>query len=89
VEVRLTHPAAAFAAITALAPMADEAPLAEGDVVRVTARDREAAIMDAVRLLDRAGVGAKDVVVRRPTLDDVFLTLTGHEAEPQDEQVAA
>ena len=36
--------------------------------------------MDAARRLSRAGVGADDIVVRRPTLDDVFLTLTGHAA---------
>ena len=34
-----------------------------------------------VRSLDEAGVEVDDVVVRRPTLDDVFLTLTGHAAE--------
>jgi len=38
-------------------------------------------IVDAVRRLDQAGVGIEDIVVRRPTLDDVFLALTGHAAE--------
>ena len=36
------------------------------------------AIMEAVRRLDEASVGVDDVAVRRPTLDDVFLSLTGH-----------
>ena len=35
----------------------------------------------ALRELDAAGVGVLDVGLRRPTLDDVFLTLTGHGAE--------
>ena len=43
-----------------------------------------AAIADAVRRLDEAGVEIDDIAVRRPTLDDVFLTLTGHAAEHED-----
>jgi ABC-2 type transport system ATP-binding protein len=34
-----------------------------------------------LRLLDGAGISVLDVALRRPTLDDVFLTLTGHAAE--------
>jgi len=36
----------------------------------------------ALRELDLRGVALSDVGLRRPTLDDVFLTLTGHLAEP-------
>jgi len=35
-------------------------------------------LLEVVRLLDRAGVAVDGVAVREPTLDDVFLTLTGH-----------
>jgi ABC-2 type transport system ATP-binding protein len=35
---------------------------------------------DIVRDLDRAGVLLDDLAIRRPSLDDVFLTLTGHTA---------
>jgi len=38
---------------------------------------------DVVRDLDAAGVRLDDLGIRRPTLDDVFLTLTGHGAEPE------
>ena len=38
----------------------------------------------ALRELDHAGVDVQDVGLRRPTLDDVFLTLTGHVAEYDD-----
>ncbi len=34
-------------------------------------------LMQVLRELDAAGIGLKDVGLRRPTLDDVFLTLTG------------
>ena len=40
-----------------------------------------AAVAAAVRRLDEARVEIGDVTVRRPTLDDVFMTLTGHAAE--------
>ncbi len=40
-----------------------------------------AVLVEALRALDAAGVELQDVGLRRPTLDDVFLTLTGHAAE--------
>jgi ABC-2 type transport system ATP-binding protein len=51
---------------------------------RLTApvRGGAGALMGALRTLDGAGVEVLDVGLRRPTLDDVFLTLTGHTAEP-------
>jgi len=39
----------------------------------------------AIRALDEAGAEVVDVEVRRPTLDDVFLTLTGRRAEGNDD----
>src|SRR5687767_3759448 len=38
-------------------------------------------LVQVVRDLDEAGIAIDDVGLRRPTLDDVFLTLTGHSAE--------
>jgi ABC-2 type transport system ATP-binding protein len=38
-------------------------------------------IADAVRALDEAGVTIEDIAIRRPTLDDVFMELTGHAAQ--------
>jgi ABC-2 type transport system ATP-binding protein len=80
-EVRLDSAADAPLAVQALEPMSDEPPVAEGDVVRLSVRRRKGVIVEAVRRLSDAGVGVDDLVVRRPTLDDVFLTLTGHAAE--------
>jgi ABC-2 type transport system ATP-binding protein len=40
-----------------------------------------------VRTLDRIGVGITGLEIRTPTLDDVFLTLTGRHAEPQTPQL--
>jgi ABC-2 type transport system ATP-binding protein len=41
-------------------------------------------LVEALRRLDAARVTVLDVALRRPTLDDVFLTLTGHTAEEND-----
>ena len=43
----------------------------------------------SIRALDDAGAEVTDVEVRRPTLDDVFLALTGHRAEETDDEDAA
>ena len=80
-EVRLTDAASAEAAITALTPMSDETPTTTDHTVRFTVRRRSGTIVEAVRRLDEAGVGVEDLGLRRPTLDDVFLSLTGHAAE--------
>jgi ABC-2 type transport system ATP-binding protein len=42
-------------------------------------------LMATLREFDARGIRISDVGLRRPTLDDVFLTLTGHVAEPQPE----
>lgn len=54
----------------------------DADTRRVSApvTDRITALIDAVRALDDAGVTVDDIGLRRPTLDDVFLGLTGHHA---------
>ena len=38
-------------------------------------------LVGVVRALGDSGIGIDDIAFRRPTLDDVFLTLTGHAAE--------
>jgi ABC-2 type transport system ATP-binding protein len=83
-EVRLDDGADAELARGALAAMSDEPPSVEGRVVRLAVRERAGAIVEAVRRLSEAGVGVDDLSLRRPTLDDVFLALTGHAAEEGD-----
>ena len=41
-------------------------------------------LVSVIRALDDAGIAIDDVGLRRPTLDDVFLSLTGHAAEMED-----
>ena len=88
-EVTLGDPSAAPTAVEALRPLSDEAPVAQDAVVRLTVRGRTGTIVEAVRRLDEAGVDVDDLALRRPTLDDVFLALTGRAAEPGDPEEAA
>jgi ABC-2 type transport system ATP-binding protein len=87
IEVHLEDGAAGEAAVEALAAMtAGERPAAEDGTVRLTPRQRTGAIAEAVRRLDGAGIGVDDIALRRPTLDDVFLALTGHAAEERSKE---
>jgi ABC-2 type transport system ATP-binding protein len=88
-EIRLDGRGHDEEAIEALVPIAQERPFCEDGTLRVPLRERRGAIAEAVRLLDDAGIGIDDIAVRRPTLDDVFLTLTGHAAEPSEDGAEA
>jgi len=79
-EVRLDEDADPDVAVRALESMSDETPSVSEGLVRMTVRQRKGSIVEAVHRLSEAGVDVDDLVVRRPTLDDVFLTLTGHAA---------
>jgi ABC-2 type transport system ATP-binding protein len=46
--------------------------------LRVPVADGPRVLMDALRALDTSGLTPTTLVVREPSLDDVFLTLTGH-----------
>lgn len=80
-EVTLADDSGTEAGISALASMTDAIPTVEDGTIRVVVGQRRGVIAEAVRRLDGAGVGIEDIALRRPTLDDVFLALTGHAAE--------
>lgn len=58
-------------------------------LVSAPVSDRVGALTGVLRALGDAGVTAEDVGLRRPTLDDVFLRLTGHRAGETEKEVAA
>ena len=74
------------AATEALAPLADERPKCEHGILVMPLNRERGDIADAVRRLDASRVEIADIAVRRPTLDDVFIALTGHAAEEPDEE---
>ncbi len=74
-------------AVAAVANIGESEPLADKETgvvsIRVGSRGSDA-LLEAVRALDAAGVEVRDLALRRPSLDDVFLALTGHAAEDED-----
>src|SRR5213593_2989579 len=47
------------------------------------------ALLDSVRRVDDGSIAIADIALHRPTLDDVFLSLTGHAAEQEEDPDAA
>jgi ABC-2 type transport system ATP-binding protein len=86
-DVRLEDPADADRAIAALTAMCIENPTVADHTVSAPVRTHRGMIAEAVRRLDQADVGIDDISLHRPTLDDVFIALTGHAAavEPSTE----
>ncbi|MDI9917565.1 ATP-binding cassette domain-containing protein [Rhodococcus sp. IEGM 1379] len=54
--------------------------------ITIPVADGTDALITALNLLSARGITVFDVGLRRPTLDDVFLTLTGHQAELEDQK---
>jgi oleandomycin transport system ATP-binding protein len=70
----------------AVATVVGTRPDLNGDTGLVTAAISDPAMVPAiVRLLDDLGIVASELALRLPSLDEVFLTLTGHRAEDEDE----
>ncbi len=68
----------------------------EGSILHLTVEDGARVVIEALRALDGGGVVPGTLTVREPSLDDVFLALTGHRAEraatpdaPQEQEAAA
>jgi ABC-2 type transport system ATP-binding protein len=77
----------ALAAQPLLADLAATPANVQGHNLEITVDDGPALTADALRRLDAAGLQPTGLVLREPSLDDVFLALTGHRAE--DETVGA
>jgi ABC-2 type transport system ATP-binding protein len=62
-------------------------PQADLDARRISApvKHRVSALTATVQALSEAGITAEDIGLRRPTLDEVFLSLTGRKSEEADE----
>src|ERR1700722_7255725 len=87
-EFTVPDRAAVAGALAAIARIGEGEPQADEEtgVVSVGVGGRGSdALIDAVRGLDGAGVPIRGLTLRRPSLDDVFLALTGHAAEDEEE----
>ncbi|WP_245721277.1 ATP-binding cassette domain-containing protein [Nocardia pseudovaccinii] len=61
-----------------LVPAAVLADVDGGDRISIPAPDGAGTLSEALRRLDAAGIKLADIALRRPSLDDVFLSITGH-----------
>ncbi|HEX3908887.1 MAG TPA: AAA family ATPase, partial [Mycobacteriales bacterium] len=85
IEFSLADPARRPAALDAVSGLTDGEPTIDEDgtvSLRVGHRGSEV-LVEVVRRLDTAGIESRGLAVRRPSLDDVFLALTGHAAEAE------
>lgn len=83
IEITVVDPATVEQAAEALTSVGTGAPLVEDLHVSVPVAGGSTVLVDAIRALDARGVAVSDLQLRRPTLDDVFMTLTGHVAEEE------
>ncbi|WP_376771238.1 ATP-binding cassette domain-containing protein [Streptomyces boluensis] len=92
-EVVAADPADLAAVTEAVARVADADAAPERDMaerrVHAPVTDRVAALTEVARALQDQGVTVEDIGLRRPSLDDVFLRLTGHGAGPSRTEPAS
>jgi len=90
IEVVLAERADIARAVKVVARVSDGEPESDEAELRVHApvTDRVTALTEVARTLQDEGVRVEDIGLRRPSLDDVFLRLTGHRTEvPSDTDV--
>lgn len=89
VEVRLADAPQAHRAHAALAGLAGADVSSSGTVVRVPTREGTRTLTEVVRRLDAAAIEVHGLQLREPSLDDVFLALTGRDVATVDESADA
>jgi ABC-2 type transport system ATP-binding protein len=83
-EITLIDAASAARAADLLGSLPTKAPSVVGSTVEVPVTDGSKLPMQALRLLDQEGIQPLFFSLRQPSLDDVFLALTGRRATGQD-----
>ncbi|MEA2686668.1 MAG: type transport system ATP-binding protein [Actinomycetota bacterium] len=83
IQVHVADAADLDRTVAALAPLGSERPRVDVPTrsITVAVKEGSAQLLEAVRVLDSIGVAVADVGLRRATLDEVFLKLTGRPAE--------
>jgi ABC-2 type transport system ATP-binding protein len=79
VEIRVADPADAQRAAARLQRIAPT-DMPGGGTLAVKVPDKGPAVQEVIRLLDAGAIVAESLAIREPTLDDIFLQLTGHAA---------
>ena len=73
----------ALRAAKALRTVNEKAPVVYGRTVEVNVNDGPRIVTEALRILEAEGIAPTTLALREPSLDDVFLSLTGHRAEAE------
>jgi ABC-2 type transport system ATP-binding protein len=73
-------------AVPLLAPLSDREPVIDGSIVELTVENGPAVGAEVLRSLDGARIPVQGLALREPSLDDVFLSLTGHKTEAETEE---
>jgi ABC-2 type transport system ATP-binding protein len=84
--VGLPDPATAAQAAEILDKVGTKPPSTDGSSIELPVDDGPRAAMEALRMLDAQDVVPTTFVLREPSLDDVFLALTGKKAEVDDDE---
>jgi daunorubicin resistance ABC transporter ATP-binding subunit len=82
IEIGMADEGQAIRAEVLLAPYTSGRPEREGAMVRLTSDDGPRRLIEVLRSLDGQDLAPGSLAVREPSLDDVFLALTGRHAEP-------
>jgi ABC-2 type transport system ATP-binding protein len=88
-EVTLLPGAAPESVLSSLGDLVSGAPRIAAGRVSVPVAEGYRSLVEVVRRFDAAGIEVADVAMHQPSLDDVFLTLTGKSASPADAGRAA
>jgi ABC-2 type transport system ATP-binding protein len=83
--IGLLDVATAAKAAQILATVGTKAPTVDGTSIELPVGDGPSAAMEALRILDAHAVSPTTFVLREPSLDDVFLALTGKRTETDDD----
>jgi ABC-2 type transport system ATP-binding protein len=67
----------------------DKPPVVLGKTVEVNVNDGPRVVTEALRILEAEGIAPTTLALREPSLDDVFLALTGHRAEVESDTTDA
>jgi ABC-2 type transport system ATP-binding protein len=88
VEVRVADPADARRATARLHRLAPTGMLDGGRTLAVQVPDNGPAVQQVIRVLDADTIVPESLAIREPTLNDVFLQLTGHRADTGPDEPA-
>lgn len=83
VEFSVDNESKVEAALEVAKKFSSKKPSADGNAISMPAKDGSKSLLEVVRALDAAKISVESIALHRPSLDDVFLTLTGKKAVDQ------